>query len=198
MTVGGTGLGLVSQATAVSANEAKDFSHSKTNATSGSIGVRPKLLAFPDSRPNRVSSTYLSQMTPSYVPMTGDDLWRGDLMGAGRFGMTQNLKEQPISNEDFNHLLVYRLQEEARMASGDLPDAKHPYLLLHKPSQMQVQQEFYERVRQRMFFSSVNQADNSLAETNKIKRIMFKESMSFKEWSSTLENKRDELARRQR
>lgn len=46
-----------------------------------------------------------------------------------------------------------------------------------------------------MFFSSVNQADNSLAEGNKIKRIMFKESMSFKEWNSALELKRNDMAK---
>ena len=135
-------------------------------------------------------------MTPSYAPVTGDEFWGGDIMGAGRLGMTQNFKEQPLSQDDANQLLIYRLQEEARMANGDLPDAKYPYLLLQKPSQMQAQQEYYEHVRQRMFFSTINQADNSLAEGNKIKRIMFKESMSFKEWSATLEQKKNEMAKR--
>jgi hypothetical protein len=73
-------------------------------------------------------------MTPSYAPVTGDEFWGGDIMGAGRLGMTQNFKEQPLSQDDANQLLIYRLQEEARMANGDLPDAKYPYLLLQKPS----------------------------------------------------------------
>ena len=50
-----------------------------------------------------------------------------------------------------------------------------------------IQNEYYERVRQRMFFSTVDEADNSVSETNKIKRIMFKESMTFKEWNTALE-----------
>jgi len=65
--------------------------------------------ALPESRPNRVSSTYLSQMTPSYAPITGDEFWGADIMGAGRLGMTQNFKDQLLSQDDANHILIYRL-----------------------------------------------------------------------------------------
>jgi hypothetical protein len=41
-----------------------------------------------------------------------------------------------------------------------------------------------------MFFSTVDEADNSVSESNKIKRIMFKESMTFKEWNTALEQRK--------
>jgi len=40
---------------------------------------------------NRISLTYLSQMTPSHAPLTGDEFWRGDQMGALGLAASQNL-----------------------------------------------------------------------------------------------------------
>jgi CRISPR/Cas system CSM-associated protein Csm4 (group 5 of RAMP superfamily) len=41
-----------------------------------------------------------------------------------------------------------------------------------------------------MFFSTIDEADNSVSEANKIKRIIYKESMTFKEWNNALEQRK--------
>ena len=119
---------MTTQLTAVSANDGKDFSHAKTNATSGI-----RLLAVTDPRA-RQSSTYVSQMTPSYAPITGDDLWRD--IGAGWHGANQSMKRMQISEEDISSLLEFKLKEEARISGSELPDSKQPYLMLQKQSQI--------------------------------------------------------------
>lgn len=98
-TVGGR---LISEATAISANEGFGFSHAKTHVTAGSSGLNLKVLhsnVAPD-RGNRISCTYLSQMTPSYAPMTGDEPWRGDILGQDGIGVTQQVLPILLTKED--------------------------------------------------------------------------------------------------
>ena len=149
---------MATQPTSISANDGKEFSHIKSsNATSG----MKNHLGITDFKA-RISTSQASMLTPSYAPITGDDLWRGDF-NLGWNNMPINEKRNQISEEDMNNLIQFKLQEEALIKDGELPDAKMPYLLLQKPSQMQLQQEFIEHARLRRFYSTVNEADSSVS-----------------------------------
>lgn len=110
-------------------------------------------------------------------------------MGALGLAASQNLMLPQLQQEDKQFLQAFKHAEEQKH-TGDLPDAKTPYLFLSKPSSLTIQNDYFERVRQRMFFSTIDEADNSVSEANKIKRIIYKESMTFKEWNNALEQRK--------
>jgi hypothetical protein len=54
---------------------------------------------------------------------------------------------------------------------------------------LQLQQQHFDHTRKRAFFSSASEVDATISEANKIKRLMFKESLSFEEWTQAMQTR---------
>ena len=102
-----------------------------------------------------------------------------------------------MTPQDTQNLLNFKVLEDRRAnAAKTVPDLQTPYLHLARPNEQTFHALDYEHSKKRIFFSSVEEVDYSVSESNRIKKIRYRHNQTFQDWFTNLNQKTHELSQR--